>query len=79
VREATDTVSIARAARLVGRTLDVLSEGLDPDGISVGRWSGQAPEVDGYVMLDRAVDAGSIVPVRIDEAYGYDLEGEVIV
>jgi ribosomal protein S12 methylthiotransferase len=79
LREATDTVSIARAARLVGTTLDVLSEGPDCDGLPVGRWSGQAPEVDGYVMLDRAVDAGSIVPVRIDDAYGYDLEGEVIV
>ncbi|MBE0416296.1 MAG: 30S ribosomal protein S12 methylthiotransferase RimO [Coriobacteriia bacterium] len=78
VREAADEVSIARAARLVGETLDVLSEGEDSDGISIGRWSGQAPEVDGYVMLDRPVAAGSIVPVRIETAYGYDLEGQVI-
>ena len=79
VREAADTVSIARAARLVGTTLDVLSEGEDLDGIAVGRWSGQAPEVDGYVMLDRTIKAGSIVPVRVENAYGYDLEGEVLV
>jgi ribosomal protein S12 methylthiotransferase len=78
VREAADTVSFARAASLVGRTLDVLSEGPDCEGIAVGRWSGQAPEVDGYVMLDRAVEAGRIVPVRIGDAYGYDLEGEVL-
>jgi ribosomal protein S12 methylthiotransferase len=79
VREAADAVSTARAERLVGRTLDVLSEGADPEGFPVGRWRGQAPEVDGIVMLDRAVDPGAIVPVRIETAYGYDLEGEVCV
>jgi ribosomal protein S12 methylthiotransferase len=78
VREAADTVSIARAASLVGRTLDVLSEGPDCEGFAVGRWSGQAPEVDGYVILDRSVEAGRIVPVRICDTYGYDLEGEVV-
>lgn len=78
VREVADEVSIARAARLIGTTLDVLSEGEDPDGVAIGRWSGQAPEVDGYVMLDRPVDPGHIVAVRIDTSYGYDLEGEVL-
>lgn len=78
VREAADAVSTLRAARLVGATLDVLSEGVDPEGFPVGRWSGQAPEVDGYVMLDRVVAAGRIVPVRIQDSYGYDLEGEVL-
>ncbi|MDF1542467.1 MAG: 30S ribosomal protein S12 methylthiotransferase RimO [Anaerosomatales bacterium] len=78
VREVADEVSVARAARLVGTTLDVLSEGEDPDGVSIGRWGGQAPEVDGYVMLDRPVDPGRIVAVRIDTSYGYDLEGEVV-
>jgi ribosomal protein S12 methylthiotransferase len=78
VREAADSVSIARAERLVGSTLDVLCEGEDAEGIVIGRWSGQAPEVDGYVMLDRPVDTGSIVSVLIETAYGYDLEGKVI-
>ncbi|MBW6468544.1 MAG: 30S ribosomal protein S12 methylthiotransferase RimO [Coriobacteriia bacterium] len=78
VREVADEVSIARTARLIGTTLDVLSEGEDPDGVSIGRWSGQAPEVDGYVMLDRPVEPGRIAAVRIDTSYGYDLEGEVL-
>lgn len=77
VRAAADEVSTARASRRIGTVLDVLSEGLDPEGFPLGRWSGQAPEVDGYVMLDRDVEAGRIVPVRIVETYGYDLEGEV--
>ncbi len=79
VRDVADCVSVTRATRLVGSTLDVLSEGTDAEGFSLGRWSGQAPEVDGYVMLDRSVAAGSIVPVRIDTTCGYDLEGEVLV
>lgn len=78
VREAADEISTARAARRVGSVLEVLSEGVDVEGFPIGRWSGQAPEVDGYVMLDREVDAGRIVRVRIDAAYGYDLEGEVL-
>jgi ribosomal protein S12 methylthiotransferase len=78
VREVADEVSTARAARLIGSTIDVLSEGEDAEGFAIGRWSGQAPEVDGYVMLDRVIDPGRIVPVRIDSAYGYDLEGEVV-
>jgi ribosomal protein S12 methylthiotransferase len=78
IREAADSVSLTRAARRIGAVVDVLSEGLDPEGFPIGRWSGQAPEVDGYVMLDRAVAPGRIIPVRIDASYGYDLEGEVI-
>jgi len=78
VREAADEVSTARAARRVGMVLDVLSEGTDVEGLPIGRWSGQAPEVDGSVLLDRPVEPGRIVRVRIDAAYGYDLEGEVV-
>ncbi len=78
VRDTADEVGFARAEDLVGRTLEVLSEGVDEDGVGVGRWRGQAPEVDGIVTLDAAVDAGSFVTCRITEAYGYDLTGEVL-
>lgn len=78
VRDAADAVGEERNAGHVGETLEVLAEGLDADGVPVGRWRGQAPDVDGIVSLDRAVNAGTFVHVRIVDALGYDLEGTVL-
>lgn len=62
----------------VGRTLDVLVDGRDPDGgeHSVGRTVYDAPEVDGVVKLPAGLEAGRLLPVRITAADGYDLVGE---
>lgn len=78
VRDAADRVGTTLAAARVGTTLEVLSEGLDEEGAPVGRWRGQAPEVDGIVLLDREVPQGAIVTARIVDALGYDLEAEVL-
>jgi ribosomal protein S12 methylthiotransferase len=78
IRDVADVVGFAQAARQIGREVPVLAEGVDEDGLPVGRSRGQAPEVDGVVYLDRMVTAGTFVTVRIDDALGYDLEGEVI-
>lgn len=78
VRDAADAVGEARSAGHVGKTLEVLAEGLDVDGAPVGRWRGQAPDVDGIVSLDHTVIAGTFVHVRITDALGYDLEGSVL-
>lgn len=76
VRETADRIGFAKAAERVGETLEVLVDGVDEDGATVGRWRGQAPEVDGVVSLDGPADAGDIVRVRITDALGYDLAGE---
>lgn len=78
LRDVADEVGLERAASRVGSVLEVLSEGMDADGLPVGRWRGQAPEIDGVVLLDRAVDPGTLVDVRIADTAGYDLEGEVL-
>jgi ribosomal protein S12 methylthiotransferase len=73
------TVHLERNARIVGRTLDVLVEEVDPlRGVAHGRTSHDAPEVDGKVRIARArgLAAGRIVPVRITAADDYDLVGE---
>ncbi len=57
--------------------LDVLIEEVDEDGAPVGRWRGQAPEVDGVVTLDHGT-VGTIVRAHIVDILGYDLEGEVL-
>ncbi len=76
-------ISLARNQSLVGRTLDVLVEGhaeaADEDGnptgeiISLARSYRDAPEIDGYVLIEGELPTGSFVPVRVTGAMVYDL------
>jgi tRNA A37 methylthiotransferase MiaB len=63
----------------VGATLEVLVDiPDDPDEGPIARHRGQAPEVDGAVLLDRPLPAGSIARVHVVDTLGYDLVGEVL-
>jgi len=76
-------ISLARNQSLVGRTLDVLVEGhaeaTDEDGhptgeiISLARSYRDAPEIDGYVLIEGELPTGALVPVRVTGAMVYDL------
>lgn len=62
--------------RFVGKTMDVLIEGVQEDGMPVGRTYRDAPEIDGLVFVSGKAEPGSIVPVRITGVLGdYDLVG----
>jgi ribosomal protein S12 methylthiotransferase len=64
----------------VGQVLDVLIEGVheETELILKGRHAGQAPEVDGNVLIVGGEPViGSIQQVRITQAHAYDLIGEV--
>lgn len=66
---------------LVGRTLPVLVEGLSPetDLLLVGRTSGQAPEIDGQVLINKGIaGAGEMKSVLFTESHDYDLVGEIV-
>ncbi len=78
LRDLADEIGFERAAARVGSVVQVLVEGIDPDeGVVIGRWRGQAPEIDGLVVLDGGT-AGEIVSATIVDSLGYDLEGEVL-
>jgi len=77
VRELADHVGCEQAAQRVGCELEVLIEGIDEDGTVVGRWRGQAPDVDGVVLVDKGA-SGDIVRARVVDALGYDLQAEVL-
>ncbi|MFN8372427.1 MAG: 30S ribosomal protein S12 methylthiotransferase RimO [Anaerolineae bacterium] len=76
-------ISLAKNQALVGKTLDILVEGHgvgeDEDGnetgdsLSLGRSYRDAPEIDGYVIVEGELPVGEIVPVRITGATTYDL------
>lgn len=70
------TISAARLARKVGRSMDVLIDGASETGF-IGRTKGDAPEIDGvvHVTSPRALKAGDITRVYIENADEYDLHG----
>ena len=67
-------ISLERNQAFVGRSLDVLIEGVG-QGISMGRSYRDAPEVDGLVLVKGEIPAGQIICVRITDAMVYDLSG----
>jgi ribosomal protein S12 methylthiotransferase len=67
-------ISLERNQAFVGRSLDVLIEGVG-QGISMGRSYRDAPEVDGLVLVKGEITAGQIIRVRITDAMVYDLSG----
>jgi ribosomal protein S12 methylthiotransferase len=58
----------------VGKTLDILIEGVDKD-IAIGRSYRDAPEIDGVVVVEGKAKVGDMVPVKITGAMAYDLTG----
>lgn len=58
----------------VGKTLDILIEGVDKD-IAIGRSYRDAPEIDGMVLVEGKAKVGEMVPVKITGAMAYDLTG----
>ena len=66
---------------LVGRTLEVLVEGVSEETelLLEGRWMGQAPEIDGKVYVNRGqARAGEIVRILVEQAGDYDLVGGIV-
>ncbi|MCF7853099.1 MAG: 30S ribosomal protein S12 methylthiotransferase RimO [Simkaniaceae bacterium] len=69
--------------RLIGRQLDVIIEGYHPESehLLVGRFYGQAPDIDGQVIINDpsgVKNFGEQYLVEITDAIGYDLIGHVI-
>jgi ribosomal protein S12 methylthiotransferase len=68
----------------LGKTIDVLVEGFheETDLLLKGRHEGQAPDIDGCVMINNTNDipfsVGDIIKVKINEIHEYDLIGEVM-
>jgi ribosomal protein S12 methylthiotransferase len=72
--ELQQSISLQINQTYIGKILDVLIEGQN-DGIAIGRSYRDAPEIDGYVVVEGKVEIGSIIPIRITGAMAYDLTG----
>ena len=65
-------ISLARNQAIVGETLDVIVDGVG-DGVSICRSYRDAPEVDGYVIIEEELSPGERLPALITGAMEYDL------
>jgi len=72
--ELQQSISLQINQSYVGQKLDVLIEGQN-EGIAIGRSFRDAPEIDGYVVVEGIAEIGSIIPVKITGAMAYDLTG----
>ncbi|HAP03649.1 MAG TPA: 30S ribosomal protein S12 methylthiotransferase RimO [Lachnospiraceae bacterium] len=74
-------ITFEKNKELVGKEFEVFIEGEIPDDrVYVGRTYRDAPDVDGYVYMDRDYQrlSGDLVEVKITKAKDYDLIGEII-
>ncbi len=81
IMELQRAVSRRRLARLLGRELPVLVLGPHPDSdlVWAGRTAGQAPEVDGLVIITGgSAPPGSLAACRITATHDHDLEGVLL-
>ncbi|SEF46247.1 SSU ribosomal protein S12P methylthiotransferase [Caloramator fervidus] len=72
-------ISFAKNKQMVGKTFDVIIDGLNNKGLYYGRTYADAPEVDQNVFIktSKKLKNGDFVKVKIIEAYTYDLIGEI--
>ena len=74
-------ISTRRNRKRVGERIEVLVEGVheETDFLLKGRTRGQAPEIDGAVLInDGTAEAGTFVTCEITEAHPYDLVARIV-
>ncbi len=79
--ETQQEIALAWSAAQVGKTLDVIVDGPDPELPSQVRARGHAdaPDIDCMVRVKgKGLQAGDIVPVKITAADAYDLVGRAV-
>jgi ribosomal protein S12 methylthiotransferase len=73
------TISTELLAGRVGKTVEVIVDGVDADG-AVARTTWDAPEIDGNVYLEgeTGLRTGDVVTVEIEDSSEYDLWGRLV-
>lgn len=81
VMEVQQNISRDKHRAMIGKTLDVLVEGLSEETelLLQGRTSQQAPDIDGVILInDGQAQVGQMVKVLITDSMEYDLIGEIV-
>lgn len=78
--QAEQNVIFSQNETMIGKTMQVVVDGYLPEeGVYVGRTYRDAPEIDGCVFFPAGYEliSGTFLTVRITDARGYDLIGEI--
>ena len=81
IMQTEQNVIFAQNEEMIGRKLSVIVDGYLPeDGVYVGRTYRDAPEIDGCLFFEAPYEiiSGTILPVLVTDANGYDLIGEIL-
>ena len=81
IMELQKTISAAKCAEMVGKTIKVIVDGKIPEeGIYCGRSQNDSPDIDGIVFFkaDYEILSGDYADVKISETSDYDLIGEAV-
>lgn len=81
VMEVQQNISREKHQAFIGKTLEVVVEGLsdETDLLLQGRMAQQAPDIDGVVLInDGQASIGQFVRVKITDSMEYDLIGEIV-
>jgi ribosomal protein S12 methylthiotransferase len=70
--ELQQSISLAKNQAQLGRRLQVLVDGAG-DGVSVARSYRDAPEIDGFVVIEQELPVGEMLPALVTGAMAYDL------
>lgn len=70
-------IAFAHNQEMIGQTVDVLIDMINPYGTLIGRTQWDAPEIDNTVQVKGQALPGEIVPVKITHVTPYDLKGIV--
>jgi ribosomal protein S12 methylthiotransferase len=79
--EAQQNVAFAWSHQQVGRTIEVMIDGPDPEvpGQALARSYADAPDIDGLVRVKgKNLRAGDLVRIKVTGADGYDLAGRAL-
>ena len=73
-------ISLKHNTELIGRTIEVLVEGEEEPGLYRGRTYMDAPDIDNEVLFKspKSLESGTFASVAINDAFDYDLTGELV-
>lgn len=79
IMEVQQEISYEKNQKMIGRVFKVLIDKKEA-GRYIGRTEFDSVEVDNEVIIttDRRLEPGTFVPVKINKAFDYDLEGELV-
>ncbi|VAW93391.1 Ribosomal protein S12p Asp88 (E. coli) methylthiotransferase [hydrothermal vent metagenome] len=74
------TISANKLQQRVGQSLQVMVDGISEDGHALARSKAEAPEVDGWVIIEnqQQLVSGEFVNVKITDADEHDLWAELV-